>query len=274
MYPAPAGQPHTKYAKTHKCRQCRNVKKYIRSTLRYTSTGGMLAIARAIGVDDVSDIYVSANPAAALAEALAAHVSEARDYRIAVSGGSTPRELFHLLASTYRNRISWERVNLFQVDERCVPATDPQSNWKMLQEELLSKLPGIAAYRMEAERPNAADDYESIIRRRVPANAQGVPRFDVVLLGMGADGHTASLFPGTRALEECSRLVVLNDVSQLNTKRVTMTFPLLNAAANRWFLVRGNDKAQAFQQAQQGLVPASRILDPHWYIDASVHQPS
>jgi 6-phosphogluconolactonase len=117
------------------------------------------------------------------------------------------------------------------------------------------------------EHPRAAENYEALIRQEVRANPQGIPRFDLLLLGMGADGHTASLFPGTRALEERTRLVVLNDVPQLHTQRVTMTFPLINAAKNRWFLVRGPDKAHAFQQAQQGIVPAGRILSPTWFID-------
>lgn len=212
---------------------------------------------------------VDIDPAARLAEDLAEQLREGEAH-IAVSGGSTPRRLFQILAAHYRERIAWDGVTLWQVDERCVPPNHEQSNWRMLHEELLSALPAIRAHRIEAERANAAEDYERLLRECVRKNAHGVPELDIVLLGMGADGHTASLFPGTAALNETERLVVLNAVPQLQTHRVTMTFPLLNAAWSRWFLVTGADKRPAFARAQRGEVPAGRIADATWYVDPSV----
>lgn len=206
---------------------------------------------------------VDPNPAARVARDLVALISARDRAHVAVSGGSTPRALFRILASEYRNAVRWNRVTLWQVDERCVPPEDPQSNWRMLREELLSKIPEVHAHRMEAERTGAAEDYERLLR----ANLE---RPDLVLLGMGADGHTASLFPGTTALHERERLVVLNDVPQLDTRRVTMTFPFLNAARERWFLVTGVDKADAFRRVQAGELPAGRIHGATWYIDPAV----
>jgi 6-phosphogluconolactonase len=137
----------------------------------------------------------------------------------------------------------------------------------MLHEELLAHLPGITAYRIEAERDGAAEDYERVIREVVPDGDNGIPRFDLVLLGMGTDGHTASLFPGTPALDENHRLVVKNPVPQLTTERVTMPFPLVNAATHKWFLVTGADKAAALARVKRGELPAARVLDAQWFID-------
>lgn len=206
---------------------------------------------------------VDPNPAARVARDLVALFNAHDRADVAVSGGSTPRALFRILASEYRNAVRWDRITLWQVDERCVPPEDPQSNWRMIREELLSKVPELRAHRMEAERAGAAEDYERLLRANVE-------RPDLVLLGMGTDGHTASLFPGTPALDERERLVVLNDVPQLNTRRVTMTFPFINAARERWFLVTGADKADAFRRVQAGELPAGRIHDATWYIDPSV----
>jgi 6-phosphogluconolactonase len=215
------------------------------------------------------NIHASPDPARGLAADLVAAIASDRDNYIAVSGGTTPRELFRILATEYAQSVPWRRVHVFQVDERCVPPTDEQSNWKMLNEELLSQIPAIHAYRIEAERPTAAEDYEAIIRKRVPTGPNGIPRFDLVLLGMGADGHTASLFPGTRALEERKRLVVLNDVPQLNTQRITMTYPLIEAAAQWWFLVKGADKAAAFTKVKRGELPAGKLRAARWYVDSA-----
>ena len=206
---------------------------------------------------------VDADPAARLARDLVAYLNSPGVANLAVSGGSTPRALFKILANEHRDAVAWDRVTIWQVDERCVPPDDSQSNWRMVREELLSNIPEIMAHRMEAERDGAAEDYEALLR----ANA---PRLDLVLLGMGADGHTASLFPGTAALDERERLVVRNEVPQLNTRRVTMTFPLLNAARERWFLVAGADKAAAFKRVKAGELPAGRVRDATWYVDPAV----
>ena len=203
---------------------------------------------------------VDANPAARLAKDLVAYVNTLEHAHIAVSGGSTPRALFKILASEYRRAARWDRVTIWQVDERTVPPTDSLSNWKMIQEELLSQIIELKSHRMEAERLSAADDYETLLRTHQI-------KLDLVLLGMGADGHTASLFPGTAGLEERDRLVVRNEIPQLTTHRVTMTFPFINAARERWFLVAGADKADAFNRVLQGELPAARVPDPAWYVD-------
>ena len=192
--------------------------------------------------------------------------------RIAVSGGSTPKALFHKLATRYRDAVPWGRITLFQVDERSVPPDDPQSNWRMLRETLLDHVPEARAHRIRAGEVGAADAYEELLRREVPAGPDGIPVLDLVLLGMGADGHTASLFPRSPALDERDRLVVSNPVPQLDTTRVTMTYPLLNAARHRWFLVRGADKAAAFSRAQKGELPAGAIHDAVWFVDEAVTQ--
>ena len=215
------------------------------------------------------DLRICAEPAREMAEALTRLLHEIQEPAIAVSGGSTPRRLFSLLAGEFRQAVDWGRVRLFQVDERCVPPDHAESNWRMLYESLLAHVPEISAFRIEAERPGAAEEYEALIRKRVAPGAGGVPRFDVVLLGMGIDGHTASLFPGTAALEERDRLVVLNEAPQLGTTRATMTFPLLEAAARRWFLVTGREKSRAFSRVQRGELPAGR-LDAKWFVSPDV----
>lgn len=223
-------------------------------------------------------IIVDTDPAARLAKDLIALLNDRGEAHVAVSGGSTPRALFRILASEYREAVQWDRVTIWQVDERCVPPHDSQSNWKMLSEELLSRISTLRSHRMEAERDGAAGDYESLIRAHVPLATEGPrehifshrPQLDLVLLGMGADGHTASLFPGTLALGERVRLVVWNPMPRPSTHRITMTFPLINAARHRWFLVSGADKATAFDRVQAGEVPAAGVRDATWYIDKPV----
>jgi 6-phosphogluconolactonase len=215
-------------------------------------------------------IHLSENPARDLARRFVDTMAERGGGVVAVSGGSTPRELFRVLASEYAQSIAWDKITLFQVDERCVPPTHADSNWRMLSEELLSKIPGIKAHRVEAEHAHGAADYESLVVRTLSQDAEGVPQFDLILLGMGPDGHTASLFPSTPAIHERNHFVVLNDVPQLKTQRVTMTYPLLNAARQRWFLVRGADKAEAFSRVQEGELPAGRVADAEWFIDPAV----
>jgi len=218
-------------------------------------------------------VHVYDDPAAVLAMRLVSLLRGREQAAIAVSGGSTPRRLFRLLATAHRNAIAWDKLAIFQVDERCVPPEDDQSNWKMLNEELLSKVPDVKAFRLEAERDGAAEDYEAVLRREISAtNDAGVPILDVVLLGMGPDGHTASLFPKTAALTEEERLMLRNEVPQLDTHRVTMTYPLLKAAEHRWFLVRGADKAEAFAKARNGELPAGALGSVEWFVDASVAQ--
>jgi 6-phosphogluconolactonase len=218
----------------------------------------------------IGEVRVSDNPAAELAAELTELIKAAEAPAIAVSGGSTPRKLFRILAQEFREGVPWDRVRIFQVDERCVPPDHADSNWKMLQEELLSALPQVRAFRMEAERPGAAEDYEALIRHELPPGDHGLPAFDVILLGMGSDGHTASIFPATPAEHETAKLVMRNAVPQLDTERLTLTLPLLLAAKNRWFLVTGADKAEAFAIARDRGNPAGRVGPSTWFIDPTV----
>jgi 6-phosphogluconolactonase len=172
------------------------------------------------------------------------HRADARPVAIALSGGSTPKRLYETLAvPPFANEIDWSGVELFFGDERCVPPDHADSNYGMTVKALLSKIPAVKAHRMEAD-AGAADAYEALVRKRVAYGVDGIPAFDVVLLGMGPDGHTASLFPGTRALDETEHLVVMNEVPQLGTRRMTFTYPLLNAARRVWVLIAGADKKE------------------------------
>jgi 6-phosphogluconolactonase len=162
-------------------------------------------------------------------------------FTLALSGGSTPRLLYETLAARpFAERMPWERVELFFGDERSVPPDHADSNYRMVNEALLSKVT-VKAHRMRAE---IGDDesYESLLAERVEARRGGFPVLDVVLLGIGKDGHTASLFPGTGALAERSRWVVMNEVPQMATRRMTFTYPVINSARHVWILATGADK--------------------------------
>ena len=179
----------------------------------------------------------------AVAEAIAtlSHRPGDEPVAIALSGGSTPKKLYEALAAPpLFDRVAWKRIEFFFGDERSVPPDDPDSNYGMAAKALLTKVPS-QAHRMLAERGEAVA-YEALVKSRVKRRRGGIPAFDLILLGMGDDGHTASLFPGTRALEEKSRLVVMNEVPQKKTRRMTFTFPLLNAADRVWALIAGKDK--------------------------------
>ena len=188
-------------------------------------------------------------------------------FSVALSGGSTPKALYSVLASSYAN-FAWNRVFLFFGDERHVPPTDPDSNYRMVNETLLSRIaiPAENVFRVAAENPDAAAaalDYEAQLRRFFELRAGEFPRFDLVLLGMGPDGHTASLFPDSPALEEQSRLVVANWVAKLNAHRITLTFPVLNHAAEVMFLASGADKADMLHQVLENKrtppLPSQRV---------------
>jgi 6-phosphogluconolactonase len=161
---------------------------------------------------------------------------------IALSGGSTPKALYETLAGpAFRERVDWSRLELFFSDERSVPPDDPESNYGLAARTLLTAVKPAALHRMAAESGDA-EGYERLVRKRVVRRRGAVPVFDLVFLGMGDDGHTASLFPGTRALEERERFVVMNDVPQKKTQRMTFTYPLINAADRVWVLIAGADK--------------------------------
>ena len=207
---------------------------------------------------------------------------EKKPFSVALSGGSTPKLLFELLASpTFQGRVRWPNLQLFQVDERCVPPDDPQSNYRMIRHALLESvpLPEENFHRMAAERPDreqAAREYAQELARVLRPAPEQWPRLDLIFLGMGPDGHTASLFPGSAALEERAAWVAPNFAPKLNSFRLTLTLPVLNAAAHVIFLVAGADKAETLRQALEGpkgqfpaqlIQPASGRLS--WFLDES-----
>jgi 6-phosphogluconolactonase len=180
-------------------------------------------------------------------------------FTIALSGGSTPRRLYRLLAGdvSYRHQLNWERIHLFWGDERHVPMSHPDNNYWMAHEAMLSKLPVPATnvHRVLTENPDAsvvAEEYEEELLTFFHLEEGELPRFDCVLLGMGPDGHTASLFPGTTAVHEQERLVVANWVEKFQTHRITMTAPVLNNAKCIIFLISGEEKADTLRQVLQG----------------------
>jgi 6-phosphogluconolactonase len=179
--------------------------------------------------------------------------------RVAISGGTTPKKLFALLADgskPYFAQVPWERLHLFWVDERCVPPTNAESNYHMTEEAMLAKVPLPAAqiHRMEGELDpeDAAARYEATIRVAFGLDHSGNPVFDLVLLGMGADGHTASLFPHTDAIHELGRIAVANSVPQKGVWRITLTWPVINQGREVAFLIEGAAKAHVVQDVFLG----------------------
>lgn len=189
-------------------------------------------------------------------------------FRLALSGGSTPKRLYQLLAGPpWRSAIDWEGLEVFFGDERAVPPEDAESNYRMAYQAMLGplSLPSSRVHRMEAERPNldtAALAYEATMARvfGLPAGiAEEPPRFDLVLLGLGKDGHTASLFPHTAALRETKRWCVPNWVPQHDAHRMTLTYPVLNHAREVIFLVTGEDKAEPLSEVLEGPPDPERL---------------
>jgi len=174
-------------------------------------------------------------------------------FTVALAGGSTPRALYALLASNdYEGRVDWSRVLVFWGDERCVPLDHKNSNFKMAWDTLLSRIaiPSENVHRMPTELgPDAAAcAYAAVLKKAFELPSGAFPSLDLILLGMGADGHTASLFPHTAAINETRRLVVAHFVDRLDTHRLTLTPPVLTGAANVLFLVTGENKAQALKR--------------------------
>ena len=174
-------------------------------------------------------------------------VRSSRSFSVALSGGNTPRTLYRLLSSRFRDEIPWTKVHVFWGDERYVPLADPQSNYRMARENLLDVVPcppgNVHPMPTELSDPDtAARDYEGTLRNYF---SRDWPRFDLVLLGLGEEGHTASLFPRSPALEEKRRWVVAVKAPSEPPLRLTLTLPALTEAANIYFLVAGSNKAQA-----------------------------
>jgi 6-phosphogluconolactonase len=179
--------------------------------------------------------------------------------RIALSGGSTPRAAFEQLADRdqpWRGRMPWDKLDLYWVDERAVPPGDAESNYRMTREALLDRVPlhPSQIHRIEGELDPeaAAARYESELRNGFRLEGGQLPSFDLIALGMGPDGHTASLFPRTEALNETGRLVTANHVPQKDAWRVTLTWPVINHASSVFFLIAGADKAVALSEVLTG----------------------
>lgn len=179
--------------------------------------------------------------------------------RIAISGGSAPKRMFELLADPvhpFRTRIDWNRLLIFFVDERCVPPDSQDSNFRLVKETLFSKVPlpeeNVVRIEGELEPEVAAARYESSIRNRFRLEGAQLPRFDLIVLGMGTNGHTASLFPDSDALHEMMRLAVPNHVEDKNPWRVTLTWPVINHADKIFFLIQDGSKAEVLREVLLG----------------------
>jgi 6-phosphogluconolactonase len=225
-------------------------------------TGGNLRI---VPREVLPGVLVYTNPTE-VARAAARHfvdyawqsIARYGQFFVALSGGNTPRMMYRLLASAeFRGQVDWAKVRVFWSDERAVPPDHPDSNYGMARSELLLRVPIPQAnvHRMEAEKANigrAAHEYEEVLRKYLELDDRGFPRFHLILLGMGADGHTASLFPGTRVTRQTSRWVSTPMVAKLNARRMTLTLPVLDAALRVVFLVVGTDKAEALRAVLDG----------------------
>jgi len=220
-----------------------------------------------------SDIQIVPN-ADALCRAAAAEVVSSAEaavrtkgsFTIVLSGGSTPKSLYALLAddASWRARVPWEKTHFFWGDERHVPPDHPDSNYRMSHEAMLSKVPIPAAniHRIKSEyvdAKQAAQEYEQALRTFFQLPVGQSPRFDLVFLGLGPDAHTASLFPGTQALHEPQRLVVANWVGKFDADRITMTAPVLNNAALIVFLVSGEEKTLPLKAVLRGRYEPSQL---------------
>jgi 6-phosphogluconolactonase len=220
------------------------------------------------------EVVVLADAAAVAAEAARRWIAIAREaaaqrgvFTVALAGGATPEALYRLLAlPEYRDQTDWGRTHIYFGDERCVPPEDPRSNYRMAYEALLGRVPLAASHvhRMQGELPGAraARVYEELLRRSFELSPGDRPRLDLVILGLGADGHTASLFPGMPALDEAESLAVFTHVPDYVNPRVprlTLTLPVLNAAAHVLFLVTGSAKAGAVSGALAGAGPAGLV---------------
>jgi 6-phosphogluconolactonase len=216
-----------------------------------------------------------------IAEAAANAIAERGRFIIALSGGGTHKPIYERLATAdYRDRIAWENVYVFFGDERCVPPDDARSNYRMVREVWFdhSPVPVENIHRIRGEDDPALEAlrYEQDIARFY--RSARCPSFDLILLGMGENGHTASLFPGTAALRETARWVVAQYVEVITTWRVTFTAPLINAARHVVFLAEGAGKAQMLLNVVEGPyqpdVWPSQLVQPvsgelHWLVDTA-----
>jgi 6-phosphogluconolactonase len=202
-------------------------------------------------------------------------IEERGRFAVVLAGGSTPKAMYGILARNYADHIAWSKVHVFFGDERTVPPDHEDSNYRMTSEALLDHVLVGSVHRIKCELPpdEAASAYEEELRKFF--GAEELPRFDLILLGIGRDGHTASLFPETSALEGHDRWVVANPVPKLDTTRITLTVPVINAARTVVFLVAGEDKAGALKEILKGDAdpreyPARLVRPPggpEWMLD-------
>ena len=236
----------------------------------------------------LADVVVVATTAALAEQAASRFVEVATKaladlgtFRLALSGGTTPQGLYARLASEpFLSRVDWARVQVFWGDERCVPPDHADSNFRLARDLLLSKVPVRAenVYRMRGEATDpdlAAAEYAGELQTAFGLKRGERPRFDLILLGLGTDGHTASLFPHSPALREITRLAVAVYVEAVKSYRITLTLPVLNNAASVLFLVSGGDKAERLRTVLGGkpshAAPASMVRPErgtlHWIVD-------
>lgn len=198
-----------------------------------------------------------------LAELCEQAIAERGIFTMAISGGDTPVPLFNLLASPdWAERLPWEKIALYWVDERCVAPDHPRSNYGVARRTLLSEVPATRFYRMRGELnpEEAARAYEELLREHFSLAPGEFPRFDCVLLGMGEDGHTASLFPNEPVLDETKHLVVDQYVRSIKTDRLSLTLPVINHARHCLFLVSGAEKHPMLTKVLNLLEPPSHAF--------------
>lgn len=199
-------------------------------------------------------------------------VNQSGVFRVSLSGGSTPKRVYEMLAE---RDLPWSKMHWYWGDERNVTHDHPDSNYLMVKTALLSKVPipasNIHPVPVNVDSPTeASKEYEQVLRRDLNGD---FPKFDLVLLGMGDDAHTASLFPETKALAEDSRWFVENWVEKFDAYRYTMTYPAIAAGENIWFMITGEAKQAALREVLQGqsnpvLYPSQRIQPSRWFVSA------
>lgn len=233
-------------------------------------------IRKSSGLDEMS-----ASVALDINDLIRAAAAANRKFTLALSGGNTPRTLYHILATTYHDSIPWEAVHFFWGDERYVPHDDAESNFRMVKETLLDlvPIPGENVHSIPtsySDPEEAARAYEEDLRKFFGDTGNTL---DLVLLGMGKEGHTASLFPNSPALDEKTRWVAAVEAPARPSRRITLTLPILNRASGVYFLASGREKAEAFRKVFDSETDLhdcpAKALDPSqgdviWWIDASL----
>ena len=194
-------------------------------------------------------------------------IKKRNQFTVALSGGSTPRKLYRMLAEDpYRSEIPWGKIHIFWVDERCVPENDPASNYGAAKKDFVDRISvpsgQIHAMRGQILPQQGAELYAEELKKNLPIDADGFPVLDMILLGIGKDGHIASLFPGQRSLEETKRWVLAVSGGDPNLKRLTLTYPVLNRAGQIVLMVTGKAKAQIVKtvfENRRAQLPAQKI---------------